>query len=163
MKAATTDRGICLLEMGSPERQERENTELESAFQCEMAPGQHSFLDQLEAELSAFFTGDLKEFTIPLDTPGTDWQQRVWKALRTIPYGKTVSYGQLAEQLDNPGGSRAVGLANGRNRVSIVIPCHRVIAADGTLHGYGGGVNRKRWLLDHEESNSSSGLFQSTQ
>ncbi len=149
MRAATTDHGICLLEMGSPERKTRETNELEDAFGCKMIAGSHPLLDQLEAELTAFFTGDLQQFSVPLDTPGTDWQLRVWEALTKIPYGETVSYGQLAEQLDNPGGSRAVGLANGRNRVSIVIPCHRVIAADGTLHGYGGGIERKRWLLDH--------------
>ncbi len=159
MVAATTDRGICLLEMGSPERQDREHTELEAAFDCQMTPGNHPLLDQLEAELMAYFTGDLQDFTVPLDTPATDWQQRVWNALTTIPYGQTVSYGQLAQQLDNPGGSRAVGLANGKNRVSIVIPCHRVIAADGTLHGYGGDLDRKRWLLDHEQLHSGAGLF----
>ena len=159
MIAATTDRGICLLEMGSPERQDREHAELEAAFDCEMTPGNHPLLDQLEAELMAYFTGDLTSFTVPLDTPSTDWQRQVWSALLTIPYGQTVSYGQIAEQLGNPGGSRAVGLANGKNRVSIVIPCHRVIAADGTLHGYGGGIERKRWLLDHEELHSGAGLF----
>ncbi|PCI09940.1 cysteine methyltransferase [bacterium] len=159
MIAATTDRGICLLEMGSPERQDREHAELESAFDCLMTPGNHPLLDQLEAELMAYFTGDLQSFTVPLDTPATEWQRQVWNALSTIPYGQTVSYGQLAQQLDNPGGSRAVGLANGKNRVSIVIPCHRVIAADGTLHGYGGGLDRKRWLLDHEQLHSGAGLF----
>ncbi len=161
MLAATTDHGICLLEMGSPERQAREHAELEAAFDCQMTPGNHPLLDQLEAELSAYFTGDLKDFTLPLDTPGTEWQLKVWNALTTIPYGQTVSYGQLAEQLGNPGGSRAVGLANGKNRVSIIIPCHRVIAADGSLHGYGGGIERKQWLLDHEQLHSGAGLFTS--
>jgi len=161
MRAATTNRGICLLEMGSPERQTREHAELEAAFDCSMTNGSHPLLDQLEAELCAYFAGDLKAFTVPLDTPGTEWQQQVWKALCTIPYGQTVSYGQLAGQLGNPGGSRAVGLANGKNRVSIVIPCHRVIAGDGTLHGYGGGIERKRWLLDHEQLHSGAGLFTS--
>ncbi len=160
MRAATTDRGICLLEMGSPDRTSREIDELEAAFETTVTPGNHPLLDQLEAELGAYFTGDLTSFTLPLHTPGTEWQQRVWNALLTIPYGQTVSYGQLAQQLGNPGGSRAVGLANGRNRVSIIIPCHRVIAADGTLHGYGGGVDRKRWLLDHEELRAGKGLFQ---
>lgn len=159
MRAATTTRGICLLEMGSPDRRTRETNELEAAFECKVTLGNHPLLDQLEAELEAFFAGDLQSFTLPLDTPGTQWQRRVWEALLTIPYGQTVSYGQLAQQLANPGGSRAVGLANGRNRVSIVIPCHRVIASDGTLHGYGGGIERKRWLLDHEQLHSGAGLF----
>jgi len=159
MHAAATDRGICLLEMGSPERRSRESEELEAAFGCTMQPGHHPLLDELEAQLGAYFTGDLTSFTLPLDTPGTDWQLQVWNALLTIPYGQTSSYGQLAEQLGNPGGARAVGLANGKNRVSILIPCHRVIAADGILHGYGGGVERKRWLLDHEELHGGRGLF----
>ncbi len=159
MRAATTDRGICLLEMGSPERRSRETSELESAFNERMIEGTHPLLDQLAGELIAYFAGDLTRFTLPLDTPGTEWQQRVWNELIQIPFGQTVSYGELATRLGNPGGSRAVGLANGKNRVSIVIPCHRVIASDGTLHGYGGGLERKRWLLDHEQVHAGAGLF----
>lgn len=159
MRIATTDRGICLVEMGSPERADREQAELESAFGFTMSKGNHPLLDQLEAELDGFFNGKLTEFTVPLDCPGSEWQTKVWNALIEIPYGQTVSYGQLAARLGNPGGARAVGLANGQNRVSIVVPCHRVIASDGTLHGYGGGLPRKRWLLDHEAVHSGSGLF----
>jgi len=159
MRAATTDRGICLLEMGSPERKQREQAELEAAFEAPMIDGDHPLLDQLQTELRAYFAGELTRFTIPLDTPGSEWQRRVWHALREIPYGETTSYGQIASKLDTPGGARAVGLANGQNRVSIVVPCHRVIAADGTLHGYGGGLPRKRWLLDHESLHAGAGLF----
>ena len=159
MRAATTERGICLLEMGSPERRARETHELEAAFNERMIEGTHPLLDQLAGELAAYFNGDLMAFTVPLDTPGTDWQQRVWSELVKIPFGETTSYGELAARLENPGGSRAVGLANGKNRVSIVIPCHRVIASDGTLHGYGGGLPRKRWLLDHEQVHAGAGLF----
>jgi AraC family transcriptional regulator of adaptative response/methylated-DNA-[protein]-cysteine methyltransferase len=159
IRAATTDRGICLLEMGSPERRSRETQELESAFGERMTEGSHTLLDQLRGELDAYFQGDLTGFTLPLDTPGTQWQQRVWNELLQIPFGETVSYGELASRLGNPAGSRAVGLANGKNRVSIVIPCHRVIASDGTLHGYGGGLARKRWLLDHEQLHAGAGLF----
>jgi len=159
LRAATTDKGICLLEMGSPERAVREQNELEVAFECAMVEGNHPLLDLLESELDGYFSGKLTEFTVPLDCPGSEWQRKVWDALVKIPYGQTLSYGQLASRLDNPGGARAVGLANGLNRVSIVIPCHRVIASDGTLHGYGGGLERKRWLLDHETTNSGSGLF----
>ncbi len=159
MRMATTDRGICLLEMGSPERADREQSELEAAFETQMIQGEHPLLDLLESELDGYFSGNLTKFSVPLDCPGSEWQTKVWNALIEIPYGETTSYGQLAARLDNPGGARAVGLANGQNRVSIVIPCHRVIAADGTLHGYGGGIERKQWLLDHEEVNSGSGLF----
>ncbi len=159
LRAATTDIGICLVEMGSPERVSREQRELESAFDCSMTEGNHPLLDQLESELDGYFKGQLTKFTVPLDTPATDWQRKVWDALIQIPYGQTISYGQLAARLDNPGGARAVGLANGQNRVSIIVPCHRVIAADGTLHGYGGGLERKRWLLDHETTHAGAGLF----
>lgn len=131
-------------------------------FDCGMVVGGHPLLDLLEAELDGYFRGELTEFTVPLDCPGSEWQRRVWDGLLEIPYGETVSYGQLAGRLDNPGGARAVGLANGQNRVSILVPCHRVIASDGTLHGYGGGLDRKRWLLDHETANSGSGLFSRT-
>lgn len=159
LRAATTNRGICLLEMGSPERTQREQSELESAFDTQITQGDHPLLDQLESELNSYFKGELTKFQVPLDCPGSDWQTKVWNALVDIPFGETISYGQLAARLDNPGGARAVGLANGQNRVSIVVPCHRVIASDGTLHGYGGGLPRKRWLLDHEATHSSHGLF----
>ncbi len=159
MTAGATDRGVCLLEMGSPDRIHRERDDLESALGEPWTHGDHLHLDQLEAELQAYFTGNLTKFAVALDTPGTDWQRRVWSALAEIPYGTTTSYGALAASLGNPGGSRAAGLANGQNRVSIVVPCHRVIASDGTLHGYGGGLDRKRWLLDHEATHTAHGLF----
>jgi methylated-DNA-[protein]-cysteine S-methyltransferase len=101
-------------------------------------------------QLAAYFAGELTDFDLPLAPSGTEFQQRVWSALRTIPFGQTTSYGELAGQLGNPGASRAVGLANGRNPIAVVVPCHRVIGADGRLTGYGGGLDRKRWLLDHE-------------
>jgi methylated-DNA-[protein]-cysteine S-methyltransferase len=101
-------------------------------------------------QLAGYFAGELTDFDLPLAPAGTAFQLRVWAALRTIPYGQTTSYGELAGQLGNPGASRAVGLANGRNPIAIVVPCHRVIGADGRLTGYGGGLDRKRWLLDHE-------------
>lgn len=101
--------------------------------------------------LAAFFAGELDAIaSLPVRTGGTDFQRRVWAALRRIPAGTTMSYGQLAAAIGCPGASRAVGLANGANPVGIVVPCHRVIGADGTLTGYGGGIERKRWLLAHE-------------
>lgn len=159
MVAAATDRGVCLLEFDAPDRLARQQADLEDLLGEAFRDDDHPLLDQLEIELGAYFRGELTRFTVPLHTPGTEWQRRVWDALVRIPFGETISYGQLAERLGNPGGSRAVGLANGQNRVAIVIPCHRVIASDGTLHGYGGGLDRKRALLDHEALHAGQGLF----
>ena len=101
-------------------------------------------------QLSAYFAGDLKEFDLPLAPRGTPFQQRVWRQLRLIPYGETRTYGELAAALGSPRASRAVGLANGRNPIGIIVPCHRVIGANGALTGYNGGLARKRQLLDFE-------------
>ena len=101
-------------------------------------------------QLAEYFAGGRREFDLPLRLQGTDFQRRVWQVLTEIPYGETRSYRELAKRIDNPRGFRAVGLANGRNPISILVPCHRVIGADGSLTGYGGGVERKRWLLAHE-------------
>ncbi|MBT2676772.1 methylated-DNA--[protein]-cysteine S-methyltransferase [Streptomyces sp. ISL-14] len=109
-------------------------------------------IDQLEA----YFAGELKEFTLELRLTGTEFQRRVWDRLRHIPYGETRSYGQLADALGNPAASRAVGLANGRNPIGIIVPCHRVVGAGGGLTGYGGGLDRKKRLLDFE---SGAALF----
>lgn len=104
--------------------------------------------------IEAYFEGDLEAITkIPVETNGTAFQRQVWKALRDIPAGKTESYGALAARIGNPGASRAVGLANGSNPVAIIVPCHRVIGSSGKLTGYGGGIDRKRWLLNHELTN----------
>jgi methylated-DNA-[protein]-cysteine S-methyltransferase len=101
-------------------------------------------------QLTEYFAGTRREFDLPLRLQGTTFQTRVWRELTEIPYGQTWSYGQLAHRIDKPSASRAVGLANGRNPISILVPCHRVIGADGSLTGYGGGIERKRWLLAHE-------------
>jgi methylated-DNA-[protein]-cysteine S-methyltransferase len=105
-----------------------------------------AFGDVVE-QLAAYFDGSLTEFDVELHLDGTDFQRRVWEALRTIPYGETRSYGEIAAQIGSPGASRAVGLANGRNPISIIIPCHRVIGSTGGLTGYGGGIDRKQALL----------------
>ncbi|WP_128379929.1 methylated-DNA--[protein]-cysteine S-methyltransferase [Streptomyces cavernae] len=102
------------------------------------------------AQLRSYFAGELVEFTVPLGMIGTPFQRSVWEQLRRIPYGETRSYGELARALGNPGASRAVGLANGRNPIGIIVPCHRVVGADGSLTGYGGGLDRKQRLLDFE-------------
>ncbi|MFC3574316.1 methylated-DNA--[protein]-cysteine S-methyltransferase [Streptomyces yaanensis] len=101
-------------------------------------------------QLEAYFTGELKEFTVELRLDGTPFQRSVWEQLRLIPYGETRSYGELADALGNPGASRAVGLANGKNPIGIIVPCHRVVGANGGLTGYGGGLDRKKRLLDFE-------------
>ncbi|WP_121187924.1 methylated-DNA--[protein]-cysteine S-methyltransferase [Nocardiopsis sp. Huas11] len=101
-------------------------------------------------QLEAYFAGELTDFDLPLAPAGTPWQLRVWAGLTTIPYGETSSYGRLAEELGRPTASRAVGMANGRNPISIIVPCHRVIGADGTLTGYAGGLERKKFFLSLE-------------
>lgn len=109
-----------------------------------------AILDRAEQQLAAYFAGEASDFDLPLAPRGTPFQQQVWTALRTIPRGETRSYAAIARQIENPDAIRAVGAANGANPIAIVIPCHRVIASDGTLHGYAGGLERKRWLLDLE-------------
>lgn len=101
-------------------------------------------------QLRAYFAGELTRFQLDLDSGGTPFQQRVWNALMRIPYGTTTTYGKLAMELGEPRAVRAVGAANGRNPISIVIPCHRLIGSDGKLTGYGGGLQRKQWLIAHE-------------
>ena len=113
-------------------------------------------LPSLREQLASYFAAELTTFDVPLAAAGTPFQQQVWAALRTIPYGDTWTYGALAASLGRPGAQRAVGLANGRNPIGIVVPCHRVVGADGTLTGYAGGVERKRWLLDHESGLSAT-------
>jgi len=103
-------------------------------------------------QLRAFFAGERQHFDLELNPHGTGFQQRVWRALQEIPFGETISYRELARRLGNPAASRAVGLANGSNPIAIIIPCHRVIGSNGTLTGYGGGLENKRWLLDFERS-----------
>jgi methylated-DNA-[protein]-cysteine S-methyltransferase len=112
-------------------------------------PGGEPFVTAFR-QLREYFDGQRTEFDLRLSLDGTAFQRRVWAALRAIPYGQTVSYGQLADRLGQPTASRAVGLANGKNPVSIIVPCHRVVGADGSLTGYGGGIERKRYLLAHE-------------
>jgi len=108
-------------------------------------------LDEAAAQLEAYFAGELTAFDLPLDLDGTDFQRRCWLALATIPYGQTVSYGEQARRLGlGPDAARAVGAANGQNPLPLVLPCHRVIGADGSLTGFGGGLNVKRFLLEHE-------------
>ncbi|UCC80063.1 MAG: methylated-DNA--[protein]-cysteine S-methyltransferase [Candidatus Zixiibacteriota bacterium] len=109
-------------------------------------------LKKAKKQLSLYFSGRLAKFDLPLDYTGTGFQETIWKQLEKIPFGKTVNYGGVAEKTGNPGAARAVGAAVGSNRISIVIPCHRVIGKDGSLTGFGGGLKRKEWLLAHERA-----------
>lgn len=115
-------------------------------------PRDDDALPELRRQLEAYWRGELRAFDVALAPPGTPFQRRVWAALRTIPYGQTWSYRQLAEQVGQPTASRAVGAANGRNPVFVVVPCHRVVGTSGRLTGYAGGLDLKRWLLDHERA-----------
>lgn len=114
--------------------------------------------DDVREQLDAYFAGEREAFDVPLALHGTEFQLRVWEQLRKIPFGETISYSELAQRLGDRKLVRAVGLANGRNPVSIIVPCHRVIGADGSLVGYGGGLERKQWLLEHEEVTSGRRL-----
>lgn len=109
-----------------------------------------SLFADVRDQFDGYFAGQRQNFELPMAPAGTEFQRSVWRALCEIPYGQTVSYGELAQRLGKPKASRAVGMANGRNPISIIVPCHRVIGADGSLTGYGGGIERKRWLLAHE-------------
>jgi methylated-DNA-[protein]-cysteine S-methyltransferase len=115
------------------------------------------WFDGITGQFEDYFAGRLTRFDVPLRLVGTEFQRRVWSELQRIPYGETISYGELARRIDNPAAVRAVGLANGRNPIAIIVPCHRVIGADGSLTGYGGGLSRKAWLLDLEAAGERSG------
>jgi AraC family transcriptional regulator of adaptative response/methylated-DNA-[protein]-cysteine methyltransferase len=148
LSVGATDEGICLLEFEP--RSSAAETWLGKHFGRAVVPGQHPLLEQLRDELAAYFSGSLREFTVPVVAPGTPFQKSVWSALRAIPYGETRSYADIARQIRRRAAVRAVGQANGRNRVAIVIPCHRVVNSGGQLGGYGGGLWRKQYMLDLE-------------
>jgi AraC family transcriptional regulator of adaptative response/methylated-DNA-[protein]-cysteine methyltransferase len=148
--AGAVDAGICLLEFSDRRMLEAQADALRSRFGLPAAPAGHPLLAALEAELAEYFSGKRRDFDLPIAEPGTPFQERVWTELRAIPYGETRSYGELARAVGDAAAVRAVAQANGRNRIAILVPCHRVIGADGGLGGYGGGVWRKRRLLEIE-------------
>lgn len=145
------DRGVCLVEFSDRRMLETQFKVLRKRFKAPMLPGDHPLLRQLKQELADYFAGTLREFTVPLVYPGTPFQEKVWRNLLTIPYGDTWSYEDLARAVGSPKAVRAVGTANGCNRIAIVIPCHRVVNKGGKLGGYGGGLWRKQALLDLEQ------------
>lgn len=130
----------------------------EETFGAPGDPADAPFAETVQ-QLTAYFAGELTEFDLPLHLDGTSFQRRVWAELRRIPYGETWSYGRLADRIGQPTASRAVGLANGKNPVGIIVPCHRVVGSTGSLTGYGGGLDRKRRLLEFESGRQLPGLF----
>jgi len=155
MFACASDEGICLLEFTDRRMLETEFKDLCARLNAVILPGKNKYLDQVKTEIREYFSGKREHFSVPLHTPGTPFQISVWKILQDIPYAETRSYKQQAEILGKPKAIRAVGSANGHNRIAIIIPCHRVIASDGGLAGYGGGLHRKKWLIEFEKNNMS--------
>ncbi len=148
--AGATDDGLCLLEFADRPMLETQIKRLRKYMDCAVTPGDNPHIERIQQQLSEYFDGTRTAFSVPLVVPGTDFQRQVWEALQEIPYGETRSYEDIARAIDNPKAVRAVGRANGDNRIPIVIPCHRVVRADGTLGGYGGELWRKRFLLGLE-------------
>ena len=154
MVAGAVEEGICLLEFTDRRMLNTEYKDLTRLLKANIAEGENKHIESVRKELGEYFEGKRKEFTVPLVTPGTGFQQTVWKELQKIPFGSTRSYQEQAVAVKKPDSVRAVANANGMNRISIIIPCHRVIGSDGQLTGYGGGLKRKKWLLDHEKKYS---------
>ena len=151
MFACATQKGLCLLEFTNRRMLETEFKDLRKRLNAVILPGNNIHLKQLEQEISEYFNGKRKTFTVSLDTPGTDFQNQVWKILQEIPYSETRSYQEQSARVGKPNAVRAVASANGYNRIAIVVPCHRIIGKNGELKGYGGGLERKKWLLNFEQ------------
>lgn len=150
MFAVASNDSLCLLEFVDRRMLETQISTLRGRVSGNVVPGDNAILEKLGQELGSYFSGSLKEFSVPLHLSGSGFQERVWNRLLEIPYGRTASYSEMARDLGLPDAQRAVGKANGDNRIAILVPCHRVIKADGTLCGYGGGVWRKQRLLELE-------------
>ena len=157
MLAVTGDDGLVMLEFVDRRSIEAQIEAVRSRTKLPVIPADHAVLAQTFREMHEYFAGTRARFTVPLAPQGTPFERAVWDRLLDIPYGETCSYARMASDIGKPGAARAIGRANGANRIAIIIPCHRVIRADGALCGYGGGVPRKQWLLDHERNHT--GLF----
>ena len=153
MFVCATGKGVCLLEFIDLKILEKELKDLQRLLNAKIMAGENEHIRQAQKELAEYFNGERKKFNVALHTPGTDFQNKVWDRLREVPYGETASYQQQAVKIGRPNAFRAVGAANGANRISIIVPCHRVVGSNGDLTGYGGGLERKRWLLEHERKN----------
>jgi len=154
--AGATEGGVCLLEFTDRRMIEGQFATVRKLFQRPAVPGRNEHLTLLESELADYFAGELKQFSVPLVYPGTPFQEKVWNALLRIPYAETRSYEDVAIAVGSAAAQRAVGRANGLNRIAIVIPCHRVVNKGGQLGGYGGGLRRKQFLLDLEKGKRES-------
>jgi AraC family transcriptional regulator of adaptative response/methylated-DNA-[protein]-cysteine methyltransferase len=152
---AANTKGICMVEFSDRRMLEHQVQTLRRHFKCAILPGENEFITQAKHELEEYFAGRLTKFKVPIVFPGTEFQKKVWSQLLKISYGKTISYEELARRTGDRKASRAVGNANGLNRIGVIIPCHRVVNKDGKLGGYGGGLWRKQWLLDMEKSKLS--------
>ncbi len=152
MVVGATDDHLCLLEFGERRMLATQLDRLRRRLGSSMVPGSNSIIERTAAEVEAYFAGKLQRFTVPIIDPGTEFQRTVWTELMNIPYGTTASYKDIAHRIGRPTAMRAVARANGDNRLAIIIPCHRVIGNDGSLTGYGGGLWRKKQLLEHEQS-----------
>ena len=150
MLAGATSQGICMLEFTDTGRLEMQRASLKKSFSAKIIEAESKYFKPLRLELNAYFEGKLQNFEVPLDINGSPFQIQAWHALLKIPYGETRSYQQQAHAIDKPKAFRAVASANRKNRISILIPCHRVIAKNGNLAGYGGGLDRKQFLLNLE-------------
>lgn len=153
--AAANAAGVCLFDFADRPAILSQTKSLRRWFAGPVIPGRSAHLEALRQQLDEYFAGRRREFSLPLATAGTPFQLAVWRRLREIPYGETRSYEQIAQEIGRAGAQRAVGKANGDNRLAILIPCHRVVQKDGQLRGYGGGLWRKRWLLEHERRHVS--------
>jgi len=161
--AGATDRGLCLFEFADRRSIEAQIKGLCARFEVHAAPGTSPVIESLKQQVTRYFAGSLTSFSVPLSLRGTPFQERVWRELLAIPFGETRSYDCIARAIGQPKARRAVGRANGQNRIALLIPCHRVIGADGRLCGYGGGVWRKQYLLDQERAVSLRGRNQVVQ
>lgn len=156
MLIGSTEQGICLLEFADRIRLAKEISDLQQLLQANPEPGNHPYIIQAAAELRAYFGGNLKSFSVPLHMPGNEFTVSVWQTLQEIPYGQTCSYKEQALKMKNPKAIRAIAATNGRNRLAIIVPCHRVIGSDGKMTGYAAGTDRKKWLLQLERSHTKS-------
>lgn len=154
MYACATDQGVCLLEFADRSMLETEFTYLTKTLHAVLIQGENKHFRTLEQQLQEYFDGKRKEFTVLTHTPGSAFQRKAWEALKAIPYGNTTTYKEQAAAVQKPNAVRAIAHANGMNKISILVPCHRVIGTDGHLTGYGGGIWRKKWLLDLEKQHS---------